>query len=126
MAAGQVDVVVRGDASLGRCVGQRLAGALRAEGADVWVETSVPEVPSPPTNLRGVRIRLAVQAGPAGRRSDGGTHRQFARLVIGLVTLLAILGVEVRFSVGPRVAALSLLVGAVVMWRSHGRRARAG
>ena len=126
MAPGQVDVVVRGDTSLGQCVGQRLAGALRAEGADVWVESSVPEVPSPPTELCGVRIRLAVRPGPAERRSDGGSYWQVARLVIGLVILLAILGVDVRFSFGPRVAALSLLVGAVVMWRSHERRAHAG
>ena len=123
----QVDVVVRGDAELRLGVGRRLACALEAEGADVWVESSVPEVLHPPTDLRGVSIRLAVRPGSAERRHDGGSYnRQFARLVIGLVILLAVLGVEVRLSFGPRVAVLSLVVGAVVMWRSHGRRARTG
>ena len=124
MAPRQVDVVVRGDARLGLCVGQRPARALRAEGADVWAETSAPELLSPPTELRGVRMRLVVRSGPTERWTDGGSYRQLAQLVIGLVILLAVLGVEVRFSFGTRVAALSLLNGAVVLWRSHGRRAR--
>ena len=133
MAAGEIEVVIRGGAGDGAySAAHAAAQALVAEGAYVDLR-SISRMDAPePGALRGARVRVTMDDdgpfvncdGRAGKAveaakpasSDSGLARA-AKVLIGVVLLLMLFGAEIRLHFGLRLGSIVTLVAIWAFWQ---------
>ena len=121
------DAVITVHGSKGALAADAAALGLMAAGASVRFPGRENPPLQPDAVLRGasVEVRVSVGGGEFGATTaspDGLGFADMARVGIGVILLLALLGAEVRLHFGPRIDTILTLAGIWIFWRHVGRR----
>jgi hypothetical protein len=127
MTTSDVEVLVRG--SRGVLAADAVALGLMAAGACVDFPARVNVPAKSDQTLRGCCVRVHVVQDGDEKRADPQAAvmpslAASAKIAIGVILLLALLGAEVRLHFGPRLDTIFTLAGLVMFWRYVGKKAR--